>query len=58
MKIINPKQLLIFLVFAVWTLAVIYGTYRNTVSNAELVSVTENGYEICYNNTGDVFTYK
>lgn len=52
------SQLLAFVVFAVWTLAIIYGTYRNTVSNAELVSVTESGYEICYNNTGDVFTYK
>jgi len=57
--VMNIKsQLLAFVVFAVWTLAIIYGTYRNTVSNAELVSITESGYEICYNNTGDVFTYK
>ena len=52
------KQLIVLGGIIAWTLAVIYGTYRNTVSNAELISVTENGYEICYNNTGDVFTYK
>ena len=52
------KQLLIMLVFAVWTLVCIYGTYWNTVKHAEVVSVTENGYEICYNNTGEIYTYK
>ena len=45
------------IVFMVWTLLCIYGTYDNTVKSAE-VQVTSDGYEITYHNTGDTFLYE
>lgn len=44
-------------VWIVWTLMCIYGTYDNTVKSAE-VQQTSDGYEITYHNTGDTFSYK
>lgn len=51
------KKIGIFIAFMIWTLACIYGTYWNTVENAELTTMTDGGYEITYHNTGDVFSY-
>ena len=57
-KINYIKQIMMLTLFLFWTFLVIQFTYANTTQNAELISVTENGYEICYRNTGDIFTYK
>jgi len=51
------KQILTIAIFAVWTLAVIYGTYNNTVRNAE-VNKVNGGYEITYHNTGEIHFYE
>ena len=58
MQIFNPKHLIVMLFVAIWTLVCIYGTYWNTIKHAELISVTENEYEILYGNTGEIYTYK
>lgn len=51
------KRLVILGGIIAWTLAVIYGTYSNTVRHAIPVA-TESGYEITFANTGETYTYK
>ena len=51
------KKVIAGIAFIIWTLLCIYGTYYNTVENAELTTVTDGGYEIMYHNTDDVFSY-
>ena len=44
------------ILFVLWTLGCVYGTYNNTVSHAHVLGATTS-YEIQYDNTGDIFTY-
>ena len=41
----------------VWSLLCIYGTYNNTVQNAQIVTVSD-GYVVTYANTGEMHYYK
>ena len=51
------KQIAVFIAIVIWTLLCIYGTYNNTVKNAEVTQV-DGGYEITYWNTGEVHFYE
>lgn len=50
--------MVIVLTWVLTILMAIYGTYDNTVKNAELVSYESGVYEIRYNNTGDIMLYE
>lgn len=51
------KRVGMFIGFIIWTLLCIYGTYWNTIENAEPRAI-ENGYEIEYHNTGEIHYYQ
>lgn len=51
------KKVIAGIAFMMWSLLCIYSTYYNTVEHAEITAISENGYEITYHNTGDVFSY-
>lgn len=51
-------KIIITVAWIIWTLMCIYGTYNNTVKNAELVSYENGVYEIEYHNTGDIMRYE
>ena len=51
------KNIVATLIIALWTVVCIYGTYHNTVRSAEVRPI-EDGYEIEYHNTGQIYTYK
>lgn len=51
------KKVILFVVWVIWTLMCIYGTYHNTVINAELGEIGDGYYEIEYHNTGDIYRY-
>lgn len=50
------KKIILTVAFIIWTLLCIYGTYWNTIENAEPKKVG-NVYEITYHNTGEVHIY-
>lgn len=50
------KKIILFGVWVIWTLICIYGTYYNTINSVEVAAIEE-GYEILYCNTGDIYTY-
>lgn len=51
------KGVIITLAIVVWTLMCIYGTYNNTVQNAQIKTVSD-GYVVTYANTGECHHYK
>ena len=51
------RQIIGGVLFFIWTLAIIYGTYNNTVTSAHVVGRNGNIYQIQYDNTGDIFEY-
>ena len=54
---VNYKKAGMFIGFIIWTLLCIYGTYYNTIENAEIKAVN-NGYEVLYKNTGEIHYYQ
>ena len=51
------KKIILTVAFIIWTFLCIYGTYYNTVENAEVTAINAETYEITFWNTGDVFEY-
>ena len=51
------KKIICGIAFIIWTLLCIYGTYWNTVDNAEVTFTSASTYEITYWNTGHTYEY-
>ena len=51
------KALIKMVVFFIWTLICIYGSYNNTVRLMEIHTVG-NGYEVIFHNTDEVHYYE
>lgn len=51
------KTIITSIVIFVWTLLCIYGTYDNTVKNAQIKCV-DGGYEVTYMNTHEIHFYQ
>lgn len=51
------KTIFTSIVIFIWTLICIYGTYDNTIKNAQIKSV-DGGYEVTYMNTHETHFYE